>query len=233
MVSYLVPILVASGMPQAVAEATAAAVAWGSDGVPGGSAQGMADIPLGVVSNDQVEGNAANLLLTYVNAGDVDLYGVDFSVEAKLNDKWTLSSTASFVSDDYFDVGAVPTEVEGGLVSIALNAPKAKGTVSLAYRDARAGFNAEARLRMTAGFPAESAGFVGTECVTGPTGALYEEMCVEGFQLVDLTLGYKIPHSQATLQLTVSNLFDQAYRSFVGVPDIGRFIMARVRYDLF
>ena len=56
---------------------------------------------------------------------------------------------------------------------------------------------------------------------------------MEGFQLVDLMLGYKVPQSQATLQLTVSNLFDSAYRSFVGVPEIGRFIMVRVRYDLF
>ena len=106
-----------------------------------------------------------------------------------------------------FVVGVTEIEVGDGIVPIALNAPKAKGAVSLAYRAARAGFNAEARLRITSGFPAESAGFVGTfPCET---------------------------QTQATLQLTVSNLFDSAYRSFVGVPEIGRFIMARVRYDLF
>ena len=96
------------------------------------------------------------------------------------------------------------------------------------------GFNAEARLRITSGFPAESAGFVGTfPCETDTRGILFEETCVEGFQLVDLTLGYKVPQTQATLQLTVSNLFDSEYRSFVGVPEIGRFIMVRVRYELF
>ena len=103
-------------------------------------------------------------MLTYVNAGDVDVYGADFSIKAFLDDKWTLSATASFVSDDYFDLGdgsLGSTEVEGGIVPIALNAPKTKGTVSLAYRDARVGFNAEARVRITSGFrrsPPDSSG---------------------------------------------------------------------------
>ena len=71
------------------------------------------------------------------------------------------------------------------------------------------------------------------ECVTGSTGAFFEEPCVAGFQLFDFTLGYKIPRSRATFQISVSNLFDSAYRSFVGVPEVGRLLMARVRYDLF
>ena len=60
-----------------------------------------------------------------------------------------------------------------------------------------------------------------------------EEACVDDFTLVDVTVGYKIPASRATLQLTVSNLFDTAYRSFVGVPDLGRVLMARIKYDVF
>ena len=244
MVGFLVPsltaALVAGGLDPVTAQATAivqaTTLADGGDGV--GGTPGMAEIPLGVVSSNEVEGSAPNLLVTYVNAGDVDMYGADFSIKAFLNDKWTLSSTASFVTDDYFDLGggsgSDPPEVENGIVPISLNAPKAKGTVSLAYRDARVGLNAEARLRITSGFPAESAGFVGTfPCETQSRGILFGETCVEGFQLVDLTLGYKVPQTQATLQLTVSNLFDSGYRSFVGVPEIGRFIMVRVRYDLF
>ena len=50
---------------------------------------------------------------------------------------------------------------------------------------------------------------------------------------MDVTAGYKIPKTRATLQVTVSNVFDEAYRSFVGVPEIGRFLMAQVKYDLF
>jgi len=42
-----------------------------------------------------------------------------------------------------------------------------------------------------------------------------------------------VPNTRATVQLSVNNVFDTEYRSFVGVPNIGRFAMARVKYDLF
>jgi len=48
-----------------------------------------------------------------------------------------------------------------------------------------------------------------------------------------VTLGYKFPRTAATLQLGVSNLLNTGYRSFVGVPTIGRLGMVRLRYELF
>ena len=213
---------------QGMAVAQATQLADGGDGV--GGVPGMAEIPLGVVSASNVNSAAANLLFTYVNAGDLDMYGADFAVKAFLNDEWTLSATGSWVSDDYFDM----TEIENAIAPIALNAPALKGSLGLAYRNARSGINAEARVRANAEFPAESAGFTGTSCETGPRAdILFEEECVAGFTLVDLTAGYKVPTTRATLQVTVSNLFNEPYRSFVGVPEIGRFIMAQVKYDLF
>ena len=226
----MVGFLVSRGLPLA----TAQAVADGGDG-PGGT-PGLAELPLAVLASDRDDPSATNLLVPYVNAGDVEMYGADFSIQAFLDNHWSLASTASFVSDNYFDLGdgsPGSSEVENGIVPIALNAPKVKGTFALAYRDARAGFNAEARLRLTSGFPAVSAGFVGTQCETGVTGALYEQACVEGYQLVDVTLGYKVPGTLATLQLAVSNLFNEPYRSFVGVPEVGRFLMVQAKYDLF
>ena len=50
---------------------------------------------------------------------------------------------------------------------------------------------------------------------------------------MDVNLGYKIPNTPAELQMAVTNLFDTPYRSFVGVPDIGRFAIVRIKYDLF
>ena len=188
-------------------------------------AEGMARIPLGVVSSDQVGAQGADLIVTYRNVGDVDLWGADLGFQWFVNDRWTLAGTYSHVSDDYF-------EITGG-TAIALNAPKDKGTFSVAYRDVLAGFNAEGRVRYTGKFPAESAGFVGTECVTGGRGGIFEEDCVDDATIVDLTLGYKIPNTMATVQLAVTNLFDTGYRSFVGVPEVGRFTMVRVRYELF
>ena len=70
-------------------------------------------------------------------------------------------------------------------------------------------------------------------CRVENTGAYFGEDCVESSTLVDVNFGYKIPNTPAELQLAVTNLFDSAYRSFVGVPDIGRFAIARIKYDLF
>ena len=240
MVAFLVPtltqvIIAQSGglLDQATAQGLAVAqatqLADGGDGV--GGIPGLAEIPLGVVSSDGVTSSAVNALVTYVNAGDVDMYGADFAVKAFLNDEWTLAATGSWVSDDYFDL----TEIDNGIAPIALNAPALKGSLSLAYRNARAGINAEVRVRANAGFPAESAGYTGITCETGTPAntILFEEECVDGYTLVDVTAGYKVPNTRATLQVTVSNLFDVGYRSFVGVPEIGQFIMAQVKYDLF
>ena len=185
----------------------------------------IASIPLAVVSSDQVAAQGADLILTYRNVGDVTLWGADLSVQAFLTDEWTLSGTYSRVTEDYF-------EIEGG-APIALNAPKDKGSVGLAYRNLSSGFNASGRVRFSSSFPAESAGFVGTECITGGTGGIFEEECVDSSVIFDLTAGYQVPNTRATVQLSVNNVFDTDYRSFVGVPSVGRFAMIRVKYDLF
>jgi iron complex outermembrane receptor protein len=180
--------------------------------------------PTGVVSSADIDASGADLLVTYENVGDVSFWGADLALEAFLDDRWTLGGTVSWVQEDFFFID------DGE--PIALNAPKFKGSVSLAFRNA--GFNAEGRLRHIAEFPAQSAGYVGTQCVSDPsTGTpLLTDPCVEAKTLVDLNLGYQVPRSRATLQLTVSDIFNTGYASFVGVPEIGRFAMFRIKYDL-
>jgi iron complex outermembrane receptor protein len=212
--AYIAGQLVAGGMDPAQAQTLA-----------GQLATGIAQIPLGVVSSDEVAAQAADLIVTYRNVGDLDLWGGDLAVQAFLTDEWTVNATYSYVSDDYFEIE--------GRTPVALNAPKHKGSVGAAYRNVRTGLSASGRARFSSGFPAESAGFVGTECVTGGTGGIFEEPCVEDFALVDVTVGYRLPGTPASVQLLVNNLFDTDYRSFVGVPTMGRFAMLRVRYDLF
>ena len=118
------------------------------------NAQALAQqIPLGVVSSDEVAAAGPDLILTFRNVGDVTLWGGDLSFQAFLTDEWTLSGTASWVSDDTFPID------DGDPIS--LNSPQFKGSAGLAYRNLGAGFNTSARVRHTAGFPASSAGFVG------------------------------------------------------------------------
>ena len=188
-------------------------------------ATNLATVPVGVVSSDQVGAQGADLVATYLNVGDVDLWGADFAFEAFLNDQWTIGGAYSHVSEDYF-------EIEGG-APIALNAPKDKGSLSLGYRNVLLGFNASTRVRFSSGFPAESAGFVGTRCLPGAPPSIFQEDCVDDFAIVDLSAGYQIPNTRASVQLAINNVLDTPYRSFVGVPDIGRFAMVRMKYDLF
>ncbi|MFC1791116.1 TonB-dependent receptor domain-containing protein [Gemmatimonadota bacterium] len=198
----------------------------------GDLALAVGSVPVGVVSSPEVAAQGADLIVAYLNMGGMNYWGADLGVSWFLDDKWTLSGTYSRVSDDYFDVdGAIPGTTE----HVALNAPKHKATLTAAYRNVPKGFNAEARVRYTAEFPSVSAGYTGTKCLltAGEEPGLFDQDCVAASTLVDLNLGYLIPDSRATIQLSVNNLFNSAYRSFVGVPEIGRFAMLRVKYDLF
>lgn len=198
--------LVAAGVPAAQAQQQAQQMA--AQVVPA-IAAGLAQVPIGVVSSPEFPGGS-DLIVSYRNVGDITLYGADLAFQWFLDDSWTLNGSYSWISDDTFEIEDGPP--------IALNSATHKGSVGLAYRNVRAGFNAETRLRFNNEFPAVSAGYNGV---------------VSASQIVDLSMGYRIPSTPATVQLAVTNLFDSENRSFVGVPDIGRFAMLRVKYDLF
>ncbi|MEM7415500.1 MAG: TonB-dependent receptor [Gemmatimonadota bacterium] len=210
------------GLGQDLATATASAQAEAAVAVPA-IATAVGSLPVGVVSSEDVNAQGAELILAYRNVGDIDLFGADVAMQVFLNDEWSATGTFSWVSNDYFASVEYP---------IALNAPKAKGSLGLAYRSVE-GFNASALFRLQKQFPAESAGFVGTECVTGDRGGLFDEECVKGYGLLDLNFGYRIPQTGLTTMLSVTNVFNTDYRSFVGVPAVGRFAMVRMRYEIF
>ncbi len=221
LVTYLRPRVSAAlqqaGLPQPVADAQAAAIA-----------AGMARIPAGVVSSDDVAARGSDLLATYVNfPGEIDLWGFDVSATALLSDEWSLGVTASHTDDHKFCLVEVPSGQQCPSAQlVALNAPKNKGSATLGYRVA-GGFSGEVRVRHTGEFPVNSADFIGLQCIGGGG-----QPCVDSFTLVDLTLGHELPTIRgASVQFTVSNLFDEAYRSFVGVPEVGRLALLRLRYE--
>ena len=74
----------------------------------------------------------------------------------------------------------------------------------------RRGSTASGRVRFSSSFPAESAGFVGTECITSGTGGIFEEEGVDSSVIFDLTAGYQVPNTRATVQLSVNNLRELA-----------------------
>lgn len=185
-------------------------------------AQGMAQIPAGVISSPQLAARGPNILVTYRNFGEVELTGFDLSATALLTDRVRLGVSGSIVSDDHF---VVPLEGQEDQL-VALNAPKRKATANLTYRQAPFGWNGEARVRHTAEFPVNSADYVGTGCV----GGIGE--CVDAYTLFDLTGGYAFPTIPgAAVSLTIQNVFDTGYTSFIGVPEVGRLALLRFKYE--
>lgn len=208
---------------QDMSTAQASAIAEAGVAVPA-IATAIGSLPVGVASSEDVNARGAELILAYRNVGDIDMFGADMAMQIFLTDEWSATGSFSWVSDDYFSQVEYP---------IALNAPKAKGSLGLTYRNVASGFNAGTLFRLQKQFPAESAGFVGTECVTGDRGGIFDEPCVKGYGILDVNFGYRVPNTGMTAQLSVTNLLNEDYRSFVGVPAVGRFAMIRLKYDIF
>jgi outer membrane receptor for ferrienterochelin and colicins len=213
--AYLVPRFMADlGYSQAQATALAQQLA-----------PGLASVPVGTISSPDVDANGAQLLVTYQNVDEsLKFWGSDVSATALVG-RFSLGVSGSFVNKDRFETESV------GLVT--LNAPRWKGAFTAGFRDENRGVNAEARLRYTDGYPVSSGVYIGTRCLDpSSTNPLLED-CVKAYSLVDLNLGYKIPSSRGTsIQLNVQNALNEDYRSFPGVPSVGRMAILRLKLDL-
>lgn len=199
------------GMSQA--QATAVAM---------GVAPSLARVPLGVISTPEINAAGAQLLATYTNVPEsLDLWGIDLALQTLITPRWSMTIAGSVVSDDHFESEQVGT--------VTLNAPKRKGSVALAYRGEERGINGEVRARYNDQFPVKSGVYEATACIDDDSTAL---PCVDSYTLLDLTLGYELRHAPGmSIQLSVQNLLDEDYRSFPGVPDVGRMGMLRLRYE--
>ena len=159
-----------------------------------------------------------DILLTYRNFGNLNLWGTDLSLQLVATDEITLKATFSYVSDHCFDGdedGNVALDCSGS-GDVALNAPKTKGSLSARWNDTRTGITFDTRVRYSASYPMNSGVFVGT---------------VETYAVVDLSASYKFSTIPG-LRLTVmaSNLFDNVHREFIGAPELGRLVLGRVNY---
>jgi len=174
---------------------------------------GLAAIPLGTVS--PAEWDSQDILLTFRNFGDVDLWGFEVAGKLLATDRLSFDGSVSFVSEDCFD-----TDHNGSCFDPfdrALNAPRWKGAFAGRYRNATTGVFGEARLRLSDGFPMSSGVFMGN---------------VAAYGVVDATLGTDIPGvTGASVQLAVTNLLGRRHREVIGAPELGRLAVLRLRYD--
>jgi iron complex outermembrane receptor protein len=187
--------------------------------LPPGTAQavagGLAKVPLGTVSPDHPLTNTPgpDIIVTYRNYGKLDVTGADFAGEVVLDRGYSVAGNYSWVNKDVFS----KTEV-GGLSDVTLNAPANKAMVALRYNNSTPQpFGWELRGRYVAGFPVASGVYNGV---------------VETYTLLDLNVAVRVPGSQdVTLSVSGQNLLDKRHQEFVGVPQLGRFIMTQLRYS--
>ena len=172
--------------------------------VAGTENNGPAFIPFGTVTPEQVSDPTA-VMLTYRNYGDISLNGLDCSLTYYLNPSLSFGGNYSFISKDLF---------ETDLRNIALNAPKNKFGANVQYNNINLGLAAGVRMNFVAGFPVNSGVYIGE---------------VESYSTIDVNAGYDIPFGPSPrLSLTVQNVLNNMYQSFIGAPDIGRLSLVRL-----
>jgi iron complex outermembrane receptor protein len=170
----------------------------------------IAGTPIGVIVPDNPLTQAPELILTYRNFGNLDRWGGDLAFDFLMTDRVSLTGSYSYVNKNFF-----PRSEVGGVSDVALNAPKNKATLGVAYREQPRGFTADVRGRWNDEFPMNSGVFVGT---------------VESYTLVDASVAYRFPFAQNTIfSVNVQNLFGDKHREFIGAPDLGRLILSQLQ----
>ena len=177
-------------------------------------AQSIAVIPLGAVTPTSVGGSASGMALVYENLGSVDVYGAEVGATFSVSDRMSVVTNASIVDKNEFEASrpGQPNEI------IPLNAPTLKMNAAMTYRDDDAGYHGGLRFRVQNGFKANSGVYQGN---------------VDGFGVLDLSGGFRIPgFDDLWFQADLQNVFNNSYQTFVGAPELGRMILARMRWDV-
>jgi len=178
-----------------------------------GIASNLSQVPLGTVAPDQRSN--PDLVLTYRNFGDVNLWGTDLGFQYLATDRFSLNGSFSWVSKKCFDFNKDNKCTSA--VDISLNAPQYKGSFGVRYDDKVSGLEADARVRYSDAFVMNSGVYIGD---------------VPTYTVMDGNVAYELPWaSGATLSLTVSNIFNDLHNEFVGAPQIGRLVLMKLQYD--
>ena len=175
---------------------------------------GISAIPVGTVAPDQ---NATpDLIVTYRNFGELELWGTDLSFQFLATDQLSFLGGFSYVNEDCFDLnkdGSCSTSAD-----LSLNAPKVKGSLGARWSDAVLGLTLEGRVRHNGDFLMNSGAFIGP---------------LDSYTLVDANVSYRIPWVPgATATLTVNNVLDETHREAIGAPELGRLAVVQLMYRL-
>ncbi|MFQ5568954.1 MAG: TonB-dependent receptor domain-containing protein [Rhodothermales bacterium] len=179
-----------------------------------------ATTPYGVVEPEEnvqrSAGGAPELMLTYLNFGEVNYYGADVAVEWIPNRKFRVFGNFSWVSDDFFDDEDLDEAGTGRFVS--LNAPTNKFRGGFSYNDP-SGFSVNVAGRYNKDFQVRSGVYSGE---------------VESYFLLDVGAGYDFSRTMPGLRLDVlaQNVLNEEHREYIGSPQLGRLVTARLTYTV-
>ena len=183
-------------------------VAGGVGGVSGGTGAAVG-VPLGVVNFTEANSSGSDIIVTYRNFGELDVWGSDIGAELLLDRGFAIEGTFSYVNKDFF-----PKEEVGGVQDISLNAPGKKGSLALRYRSETNGFSGELRGRHVSGFPVYS----------------FINGTIDTYNLLDAGITFRPAFmSGALFSVFGTNLLNHKHVEFVGGGEIGRLIMTRLQ----
>ncbi len=149
--------------------------------------------------------------------------GLDFAADYLLSDLVTLEATYSNLSQNVF------TEAPGATVALPLtaNAPKHRASITFRYNDETRGLGGEIRGRYMDAFNVNS-GVYNNYGSSSPI--RYDRVPVNAF--LDAGFSWKLPiQNNVRWSVNAQNILDNKVPSFIGVPDVGRFITTRLQYQ--
>ncbi len=221
-IAYLTALFADHGVPDAAEKA--AAIGTGMAGLSAAPTVATTGVPLGtVVPTNTLLAERPDIFLTTRSFGKVDLWGADLALDMVVGPKLTLAGSYSFVNKDFFS----KTEV-GGPTDIALNASRSKGSLTVGWRDDLNGWSAETRFRAVKGFPVRSGVYESAPDPDDP-GRL---LPTASYGVFDLQGTWKPPIGARNMLVSVNvqNLFNKHYSTFVGLPNLGRFLLTKASY---
>ncbi|HET9294684.1 MAG TPA: TonB-dependent receptor, partial [Gemmatimonadales bacterium] len=167
----------------------------------------LSQIPLGVV-NPLNSPDPNDVLILRHQGGEFTRLGVDLDLEYALSDRLTIGGTYSWVNRD--SIGSA-----GGSDEAVLSAPRNKGALSATYRNRVAGWSVWGQGVAVESYPVQSGRFTGR---------------IPSYAVLDLGGEVRVARRpELGLALSVTNLFDNRHQEYIGAPEIGRLLVARLR----
>ena len=187
--------------------AQAGALAAGIGGIDGNAR--APGIPLATISPTGPAGGT-DILLSYHNVGNVQLWGSDLSADYASSEHLSFSGAYSWVNDNYF------AATRPGESDLSTNTPRNKALLSARFHEGAHDASIEVRGRYVDGFRMVDGVWNGK---------------VNAFTVGDLEAGISIPGvREARFTLTVQNFANARHSEFLSAPILGRLLLTRVHY---